>query len=269
VVGVVDPSTEAVNVTVLGEEIENSFAVDKTGVYIVSDTAMYRLQADPGQAPVVVWSQVYQNVGLHKPGQFNAGSGTTPTILRGGYVAITDNADPMNVVVYRTAATLGGGESRVVCEVPVFGAGASATENSLIGAGNSLIVENNYGYQVTRTMNGAVTTPGLARVDIRPDGSGCDVVWTSAERAPSVVPKVSTKTGLLYIYTKDPDPVNTTSDAWFWTAIDFTTGQTVWKQLAGTGLNFNNHYAGLVIGRRTRTAYLGVIGGIAALRDTP
>ena len=29
--------------------------------------------------------------------------GTTPTIMDNGYVAITDNADPMNVVVYRTA----------------------------------------------------------------------------------------------------------------------------------------------------------------------
>jgi hypothetical protein len=269
IVGVVDPRTETTYATTLGEEIENSFAVDKTGVYVVSDTAMYRLHADDGQPPAVVWSQPYQNVGTQKTGQFNAGSGTTPTILRGGYVAITDNADPMNVVVYRTAATLRGAESRVVCEVPVFAAGASATENSLIGTGNSLIVENNYGYRVTTAINGAVTAPGLTRVDVRPDGSGCDVVWTSAERAPSVVPKVSAKTGLVYTFTKDPDPVNTTSDAWFWTAIDFTTGQTVWKQLAGTGLSFNNHYAGLVIGRRTRTAYLGVIGGIAALRDTP
>jgi len=55
--------------------------------------------------------------------------------------------------------------------------------------------------------------------------------------------------------------VNVTSDAWFWTAVDVRTGATRWKQLAGTGLNFNNHYAGIVIGRRNRTAYLGVIGG--------
>jgi len=269
VVGVVDPITEAIQSITLDEEIENSFAVDRDGVYVVSDKAMYRLWTDAGGAPVVVWSEVYQNSGVQKTGQFNAGSGTTPTLMQGGYVAIADNADPMNVVVYRTAATLPPAESRVVCEVPVFDAGASATENSLVGVGRSLVAENNYGYRITTTMNGAVTTPGVTRVDVRQDGSGCDVVWTSAERAPSVVPKVSTRTGLLYLYTKDADPVNVTSDAWFWTAIDFRTGQTVWKQLAGTGLGFNNHYAGLVIGRRTRTAYLGVVGGIAALRDAP
>ena len=36
---------------------------------------------------------------------------------------------------------------RVVCPVPAFAKGANATENSLIGSGRSLGVENNYGYQ--------------------------------------------------------------------------------------------------------------------------
>jgi hypothetical protein len=267
VIGIVDQRTGTIQSTTLGEEIENSFAVDRDGVYIVSDVAMYRVWADVDQPPAIVWSSTYQNSGVHKPGQFNAGSGTTPTLMDGGYVAIADNADPMNVVVYRKDAALAAGESRVVCEVPVFDAGAGATENSLVGAGGSLVVENNYGYQITTTTNGAITAPGVSRIDVRPDGSGCDLVWTSAERAPSVVPKLSTKTGLIYLFTKDPDPVNTTSDAWFWTALDFRTGETVWKQLAGTGLDFNNHYAGIVVGRRTRTAYLGVIGGIAAIRE--
>ena len=43
----------------------------------------------------------YCNSGVVKPGQADAGSGTTPTLMHGGHVAITDNADPMNVVVYR------------------------------------------------------------------------------------------------------------------------------------------------------------------------
>ena len=267
VIGVVDPDTGTIQATTLNEEVENSFAVDRDGVYIVSNVAMYRMWAEPDAAPNVVWSAPYENSGVQKPGQFNAGSGTTPTLMDGGYVAITDNADHMKVVVYRTAPTLAPGQSRVVCETPVFGAGASATENSLIAVGNALIVENNYGYQLLSATGGAVTTPGVARVDVRPDESGCDVVWTSNERAPSLVPKFSTRTGLIYLYTKDPDPVNTTSDAWFWTAIDFRDGHTVWKRLAGTGINFNNHYAGLAISRRTHAAYLGVIGGLVTLRD--
>lgn len=267
-VNVLDPATGDVHSLLLNEEIENSFAVDKKGVYIVSDKQMYRFGLDATGTPTVVWSETYQNSGVVKPGQFNAGSGTTPTLLHGGYVAITDNADPMNVVVFRTADPLPAGQSRVVCQVPVFSAGASDTENSLIGAGSSLIVENNYGYSLASTASGAVTAPGLTRVDIDADGNDCHVVWANTtERAPSAVPKLSLKTGLIYTITKDPDPVNTTADAWFWTAVDFQTGATVWKQLAGTGAGYNNHYAGVAISRHG-TAYIGVIGGLVAIRDT-
>ncbi len=266
-VGVLDPNTGAIQSTTLNEEIENSFAVDKQGIYIVSDKQMYRFDLDAAGVPSVTWAVTYQNTGVAKLGQINAGSGTTPTLLQGGFVAIADNADPMNVVVYRTASTLDAGQSRLVCEVPVFDAGAGATENSLIGTGASMIVENNYGYKATITMNGATTTPGFTRIDLDADGNGCHVVWTNTtEAAPSVVAKLSLTNGLVYTYTKEADPVNTMADAWFWTAIDFQTGATVWKQLAGTGLNFNNHYAGIVLGK-TGTAYLGAVGGVLAIHD--
>src|SRR5207248_674460 len=130
----------------LGEEVENSFAVDRDGVYIASDKRMYRFGLRHGR-PHVDWKVTYVNSGLHKPSQVDAGTGTTPTVMKGGYVAITDNADPMNVVVYRRAKRLAKGQKRTVCAVPVFDRGASATENSLITAGRSLFVENNYGYQ--------------------------------------------------------------------------------------------------------------------------
>ena len=80
---------------------------------------MYRFKASKNGVPRVVWKKTYRNSGIVKPSQVNAGSGTTPTIMDNGYVAITDNADPMNVVVYRTASKLHG-EKRKVCEVPVF-----------------------------------------------------------------------------------------------------------------------------------------------------
>jgi hypothetical protein len=148
----------------------------------------------------------------------------------------------------------------------VFKRGASATENSLLAAGRSLIVENNYGYQDPFGPNsGAVTQPGFARVHIDRDGEGCSKVWTNHDaRAPTVVPKLSTKTGLIYAYTRPPDPSG--SQGYYWTAIDFHNGKTVWQQYAGSGLVYNNNYAGLAIGP-DGTAYLGVIGGILALRD--
>ena len=141
VVGTVDPKTGAVRSRPLGEKIANSFAVEDTGaVYIVSDAALYRLTAGAGGLPVTVWRKPYANSGVQKPGQSSAGSGTTPTLMGAGLVAITDNADPMNVLVYRR------GSGALICRQPVFAKGASATDQSLIGTGRSLVVENNYGY---------------------------------------------------------------------------------------------------------------------------
>lgn len=265
-VGVLDPKTKHIGVLTTHEEIENSFAVDRDAVYIISDKKTYRFSYKNGK-PHVDWQITYKNSGIHKPGQVDAGSGTTPTIMAGGHVAITDNADPMNVVVYRTAKTLAKGKRRTVCEVPVFAKGASATENSLNGSGRSLFVENNYGYQDPfGPRSGTPTTPGFARVDLEADGSGCVKRWTNTTvSAPTVVPKLDTATGLLYTYERVPSPV-ATEQPYFWAAIDAKTGATAWTRYAGSGLSFNNNYAGIAVGP-DRALYLGVIGGLVKLAD--
>jgi hypothetical protein len=245
-----------------GEAIGNSFAADETGgVFIVSDHALYRFVAAADGTPVVTWRTTYDRGTRLKPGQANFGSGTTPTITSSGLVAITDNADPqMHVVVYRRDT---GAE---VCQQGVFAAGQSDTENSLIAAGNSLFVENNYGYSgPSSTELGGLTSPGIARVDVDPAAGLCRLVWTSAERAPSVVAKVSLGNGLLYTYTKDPAP-SPTDDPWYLTAIDVRTGTTVFKVLGGTGLGYNNNYAPVSIGP-DGVAYVGVLGGLVRFAD--
>ena len=264
VVGTVEPDSGAVrSVKLEGEGIQNSFAVDETGgVYLVSDRALYRFDAGPNGEPAITWREEYPNSGVQKPGQADAGSGTTPTIMQAGLVAITDNADPMGVRVYRRDRTVAG--PRLVCSEPVFQAGASATDNSLIAAGNALVVENNYGYSgPTATENGGSTAPGVSRVDVV--GDDCRTVWTSNERSPTVVPKLSLANGLVYLYTKDPSAEG--DDPWYLTAIDFRGGNTVFKQLAGEGLGFNNNYAPITIGPDNGSVYVGVLGGMAMLRD--
>jgi hypothetical protein len=177
-------------------------------------------------------------------------------------VAITDNADPVHVMVFKRRANPLGG--RVVCRILVFHKGHSSTDQSLIGAGRALIAENNFGYSIAATENGGVTAPGLERVDVDRDGQGCHKVWSSSERAPSVVPKVSAKAGLVYTYTKPPRSDN--QDAWYLTALDFDTGRRVWRRLAGEGLGYNNNYAPVTIAPNG-TAYVGVLGGLVKLRD--
>jgi hypothetical protein len=265
VVGTVDTASGAVRSRPLGEPIANSFAVEETGaVYVVTDKALYRLEAGAAGIPQVVWREPYENSGVQKPGQSSAGSGTTPTLMGDGLVAITDNADPMDVLVYRRGRDVAG--SRLVCRQPVFERGASATDQSLIGTGGSIVAENNYGYSgPAATEQGRTTSPGLERVDLDP-GGGCHSVWRSSERAPSVVPKLSAANGLVYTYTKDPQPSDPSADAWYLTTLDFGSGRTVYKRLGGEGLGFNNNYAPVTLGP-DGTAYVGVLGGLLALRD--
>jgi hypothetical protein len=264
VVGAIDPSSGAVKATDLSEAIGNSFAVDRTGaVFIVTDRALYRFDAAADGSPSITWRESYANIGTVKPGQTEDGSGTTPNLMGGKYVAITDNADPMDVVVYRRAKRVTA--SRVVCTVPVFAPGEGSTDNSLIGTGRSIIVENNYGYTgPAATLKGASTAPGIERIDINKEGTGCTPVWYSGERAPSAVPKLSLASGLVYAYTKPPrsDEV----DAWYLTALSFRTGQTAYQQLAGTGLGYNSNYAPVSVGP-DGTAYVGALGGLILLRD--
>ncbi len=264
VVGTIDPANGAVRSRDLGEPNANSFSVDEQGaVYIVTTKALYRFEAAADGSPRTVWRETYRNSGVQKPGQASAGSGTTPTVMTGRRIAITDNADPMNVVVYRGARRVSG--SRLICEQPVFRKGASATDQSLIAARNSLVVENNYGYSgPAAVMLGATTEAGLERVDVKKDGSGCRTVWRSREIAPSVVPKLSLETGLVYTYTKPrrADGV----DGWYFTALNFCTGRTEYRRLAGTGLGYNNNYAPVTLGP-DGAAYVGVLGGLVRLAD--
>ncbi|MFI0238682.1 hypothetical protein [Streptomyces sp. NPDC016845] len=267
-VGTVDPATGSLkSVQLPGEEIQNSFSVADDGVSIVTDHALYSFDAAADGTPRTVWRQTYDRGTGTKPGSVNQGSGTTPDLfgVEDDYVAITDNADDrMNVLVYRRGADVPAGR-RLVCKVPVFGPGASTTDNSLISYGDSLVVENNYGYEnITSLTFGRSVVGGVTRVDVRPDGSGCDTVWESGVRSPSTVPKLSTANGLLYFYTKEPNSLGI--DAWYLTAVDFRTGETRWKRLAGTGVAYDNNWAPVTLGP-DGTAYAGVFNGLVAVRD--
>ena len=159
------------------------------------------------------------------------------------YVAITDNADPMNVVVYKRARRVRG--RRLVCEQPVFQKGAERNREladwhrHVPHRGEQLRL-----HRPERHHRRATTTPGVERVDVKRNGRGCRTVWKSNEIAPSVVPKLSLKSGLVYLYTKPAG----LPERWYLTAVSFRTGKTAWRKLAGTGFNFNNNYAGLAIG---------------------
>ena len=268
VVGTLDRDSGAVQVTQLpdGEEVTNSVATDETGgMYVVSTHALYRLDATAEGIPEVTWREVYDRGTRLKPGNLSQGSGTTPTLLGDRWVAINDNADPKtNVLVYDRRE---GVADRLHCAQPVLADNAGTTDNSLVAAGNSFIIENNYGYSgPLSTILGKTTTPGLSRVMVEDDG--CHVAWTNDSIAPTSVAKASLGNGLLYAYTKPkhPSSLKNKLDAWYFTAIDIRTGQTVWSRLMGTGIQWNNHYAAIYLGP-DGTAYIATLAGLVRLED--
>jgi hypothetical protein len=283
-VGVLDPRTGAIRSRQLaGEVIANSFAIDESGgVFVVSDHALYRFDYRAG--PAITWRQVYDRGTRTKPGQVSQGSGTTPTLIGsasspgGGSIAITDNADPfMHVVVYRRGR---GGSGKVLCNQAVFPANQGSDENSLISVPGGLIAENNYGYTGPTPTGPSTrapdTTPGVVRVDVDYRRGGCHVAWWNrTARIPSLVSKVSLRTGLLYGYTHPTAaelpwavaPLPTAPDSWFLTAFDARTGRQVWSQLVGSGLGYNNNYAPVSLGP-DGAAYVGTLGGLVRISDS-
>jgi hypothetical protein len=257
-----------------GEAIVKSFAVDPDpssgGVFVVSDHQLYRFDAAGDGTPTVTWQEVYDRGFRIKPGQITQGSGTTPTLMGKNFVTIADNAEPrMHVLVYRRAAQTH--KSRLVCAEPVFQPLRSATFNSLIATNRSISVENNYGFRdPLSTFLGGTTEPGITRIDLDGDGDSCHTVWTNnQESVPNVVSQLSLVTGLEYTYSKDPSPADAPyTDPWYFTAVDFHTGQTVYKVLAGTGILYNSYYSSVYLGPDGKTAYVGVLGGLVRVHET-
>lgn len=157
------------------------------------------------------------------------------------------------------------------------GAAAQPVHGAEPAEQRSLIAENNYGYQISAgDLSGGSTVAGLTRIDVvkkkpkkgrkghKRKGRAkfrCRTAWTSHVRAPSVVPKLSLRNGLVYTYTRPPRSDGI--DAWYLTTLDFRTGRTVYRRLAGTGFGFNNNYAPVTLGP-DGTAYVGVLGGVVA-----
>lgn len=264
-VGTLNPMSGVVRATHLpGEEIQNGFSAAADGVFIASDHAMYRFSANEDGAPEIGWREQYDRGSSRKVGSINQGSGTTPTLLGSGYVVFTDNADEkINLMVLRRAQDISG--ERLVCRIPLFQVNGSAAENSPIVWGNSIIVENNSGYRNAVQQHDWGHIPGgMTRIDLRSDGSGCDVVWTAPIRAPSSVAKLSAASGLVYAYEMRPQPNGEV--AWYLAALDFHTGEHVFSVLVGAGRGFDNNWSAVTLGP-DGTIYVGLFGGLAAVRD--
>jgi len=270
----VDKNKNVVHTLKLKDEIiENSFAVGEEGFFVISDKAMYKMTRDDKDEIRIDWRKDYDPGPHQKPGLISRGSGSSVDLTGtpdDGLVIVTDNAEPrMHVEFYRR----NNGEK--VCSVPLFEAGKSATDLSVLSfthadsAGNpngeySALIENNWGHH---EFPYSEPVPGITRVDAikQADGSyQCNTVWESQEKGIAGA-KLSLGSGLLYMYTNDEQAAR----GWYFTAIDFATGKTVWRQHTGIGEGFNAWQGVLFLNPANGALYTTTIFGMVMMKDAP
>jgi hypothetical protein len=155
------------------------------------------------------------------------------------------------------------GDPRLVCSVALFSPGASAITSAPIGYSsgdspsdvNSVIVVNGYDAPppLSSPSDGGPANninqmaPGVARIDVLPDGSGCQTEWTVPLRI-KAGPVLSTATGLVYGYTQDEARAAAGSYVWYFVAIDYRNGRVVWHQRTGAGSTKNDNRQPTVLG---------------------
>lgn len=247
-VGTLAPDTGAVQVVDLGEEVDRGLAADPDGgVYVVTHESVQRLTAGPDGTPTTVWRTVTDHAG-----------GSAPTLLDGGTLAVTDEADGrLQVVVLQR----GSGEQ--VCRQAVFEKGDGSTASDLAALGSSVVVTNNDGYSSPRSaLLGFTTSAGIARVDVA-DGA-CTERWSSDWVSPSSGAVVSWPSGLVYAWTKRPSTAGVS--AWYLTALDADTGRGRWSVRTGTGLLAGSDGSEVTVGPEG-TVWVGTLAGLVRVRD--
>ena len=149
---------------------------------------------------------------------------------------------------------------------PVFEKGASATDNSLIAAGRAIVVENNYGYSgPTSTQDGKTTTPGLERVDLDADGTAAARSGAPRRSRRPSCPKLSAANGIVYTYTKDPQPDS--QDAVVPDRAGLPHRRDALQAPGRRGARPQQQLRADHARPRRHRAYVGVLGGLIGLRD--
>ena len=259
-VGYYDRDTDTIKMTDLERELENSMVVDDSGIYFVMVGATARVSADEEGEVQVDWEQPYD---VGSGGGLLAGSGSSPTLLgtEDDLFSFVDNADgQVNLLV------LDREDGSTKCEVPLFTEGMSATENTVIGYDDDIVIVNNSGFEgpfaPARSIN-----PGLERYEVLRDDdgnvTGCQNVWKNDTSFGNSA-QVGTESGIIWGWGADPDVED--EDLFYLTATSWQTGEEVFRSYIGDGKNFDP-ITGQVHIHPDGTLYIGCLRGVVAMRD--
>jgi len=259
-VGYYDRETDAIEMTDLERELENSMVVDDRGVYFVMVGATARVSADAEGKVRVDWEQPYD---IGSGSGLLAGSGSSPTLLgtRDDLFSFVDNADgQVNLLV------LDREDGSTKCQVPLFTEDKSGTENTVIGYDDDIVIANNSGFggpfAPARTLS-----PGLERYEVLRDDdgnvTGCTNVWKN-ETSFGNSAQLGTQSGVIWGWGADPNVPD--QDLFYLTATSWQTGEEVFRTYIGDGKPFDP-IAGQVHIHPDGTLYIGCLYGVVAMRD--
>ncbi|HMU36329.1 MAG TPA: hypothetical protein PKA04_05840 [Marmoricola sp.] len=262
-VGFMDQATGRVSSRRLAGESLTELTTDPNGaVYAATTHYIYQLKATKlvGKRAVGIgWRYLLPKGAAVRVGGVSVATPSALVVLPSGEIGYADHeSDRLRVVFLRAS------DGREICSAPVFEAGRGATSTPMAVVGNGVLVTNNAGYSGPwRTLLGRTTTPGVARVDLA-DGH-CEVKWTNDElSAPSAAPKVSLVTGLAYFVTKPHSWAGI--DAWYFTAVEVSSGRVAYRVRLGSGPQFTQHHSAVYLGP-DGSAYLPVMTGIVKVSD--
>ena len=246
-IGVVAGGFEAPDIRTIdfpGETMSNSVAVDEDGgIYLVTSHNARRVTWT-GSELVDSWACPYEP-GERRPMRLGLGSGSTPSLMLDRYVAITDNAPQMNLLVLRRGLDVAD-DDRLVDIIPTLEED-STSEQSVLVCDRSMIVAQNVPGKA-----------GLERYDLS-EAEELTLVWHNPIELPSCIPSMSRDTRQVYVYGMD-------GDQWTMFGIDFDSGETLWRAHAGEGFPYNNYYSGVVVGPQGRL-YIGIMKGLVSFAD--
>ena len=219
-VGYINRQTGKIDAIQLGDGDEvfgTALAVTREAAFLLGTNALYRLEVDGNSKVGIRWAFDY--------GQSATTNGdlTAPTVFDGGKLiafGLNDGRERGRAMVLKTTADDISKDQRTVCQQPVFKPGKSFLDNTMVGYDKSLVVQNNFGgifYELLEY------EPGLARVDVRDDYSGCDTIWEDYTVSSQTPPRLSTGDGHVYQYARKrgtDDDVH----VWYLAAHDFETG---------------------------------------------
>lgn len=287
VVGVVDRNFSFSSfINLNNEEISNSISCDEEGgIYVVTAKKMYRVQWTGAELSIDEskggWSAAYETGSGSGGIRLGAGSGSTPTLMGYGtqdkLVVLTDGQDLMHVVLMwrdkipsdwkQIPGTL---DRRIAAQIPVTFGNPSATkslsEQSPCVRDYGVLIVNNELKGGTGNRIGDLLLSGnpnnaprgVEKFVWEPQSRKLRSVWVNKDISwPNGIPCMSAACNMAYC-------VGQNNGVWNFSAVDWTTGQLVFRYPLSSRLDHNSGYASTQVGIG-KSLYSGTLFGFVGM----